>query len=167
MLFPQINSLRTVAHQQPSAQSTFSYRNFNKKYDFYDIVLFFIYLEVKQLNMKIKTLKFLKLLMMLCLFSTSISFAQTGGCAHCIENSTNCDAVVIIDFWCNGLQITNNTSTTIPAKTLYCPTWQSTYPSQCNPCDMTVKFVSLGGAAIGAPNLLSISNPGPIAPDLS
>ena len=117
--------------------------------------------------MKTKALKFSKILMMLCLYSTSTSFAQTGGCAHCIEYSTNCDADVIIDFWCNGLQITNNASTTIPAKTLYCPTWQSTYPSQCNPCDMTVKFVSLGGAAIGAPNLLSISNPGPIAPDLS
>lgn len=94
------------------------------------------------------------------------TFSQVGsGCVHCIKNSTSCDVDVIIDFWCNGVQITNNTSTTIPNKTTYCPTWQSWYPNPCNPCDMTVKLISVGGNLVGGSNAVSISNPGPVMPD--
>ena len=92
--------------------------------------------------------------------------AQVAGCVSCIENSSECTAKVIIDFFCNGLQITNNTFTTIQAKTTYCPTWPS-WATNCSTCDMQVTLVEIGGNAVGAPNVVSINNPGPVNPDLT
>ncbi|MDI1355397.1 MAG: hypothetical protein PSX36_10785 [bacterium] len=88
-------------------------------------------------------------------------------CTNNVENSTECDVAVVIDFWCGGQQLTNNAPINITKKTTYTPTWPSYLPNPCSPCDMSVKIVGWNGWSVGPPNVVSVSNPGPVAPDVS
>ena len=87
--------------------------------------------------------------------------AQVAGWVGCVGNSSECDVKIVVDFFCNGLQITNNTFTVLPKNTTFCPSWPS-WATNCSTCDMQVTLIQVGAYTLPTPQTISINNPGPI-----
>lgn len=121
--------------------------------------------KLKIMNSRIKMFRNVLAIVFLFAFSFSQK-AQVeeapNGCNICFENNTGCTAFVIVNFYCDGLQITDNARIAVPPGVgIACvnyPTVEGAH--RCPNCDVSVRLVSLGGAFATPANICFASSPG-------